>query len=65
MDTLTTFETIYRRPCKDGDEYDAFSPTARKVIASLVNHPGAIGKTKARHNRRTRRQANQALRSYA
>lgn len=43
-------------PMINGDEYDAFSPAARKAIASL-HRAGVIAKTKRRYNRRVRRSA--------
>jgi hypothetical protein len=53
-------ESIYRRPCKDGDEVDAFS---RKTRRALRWRQGEVRGIKARHNRRTRRTVNQAIRS--
>jgi hypothetical protein len=43
-------------PMTSGDEQDAFSPAARKAIASL-HRAGVVAKTKTRYNRRVRRTA--------
>lgn len=64
MDTLPTFEKITGRPCRGGDEIEVFS-AHRYAGTKLANHPGGVTKTKTRHNRRTRRQTNQTLRTYA
>jgi hypothetical protein len=65
MDALATFEPIRRRPAKNGDEQDVFSPVARRVLACLVNHPDAVTKTKTRARRRDRRVVAADLRSLA
>jgi hypothetical protein len=65
MDTATTFEKINLRPFRGGDEYVVFRAANRYAGSKLANHPGGVAKTKTRHNRRTRRTANQALRTYA
>ena len=48
------------RPCTNGDETDAFSPSGKRHL--VWNH-GARGKIKARARRRDRRSARQAIRS--
>jgi hypothetical protein len=53
-------ESIYRRPCKDGDEVDAFSHKSRRMLAWRTGEVSAI---KTRYNRRVRRETRQGLRS--
>lgn len=53
-------EAIHRRPCKDGDEVDAFSPVSRRM---LKWQRGEVTGIKARHNRRVRRCTRMDLRS--
>jgi hypothetical protein len=48
-------------PARNGDEQDVISKAARRALASLVNHPGATRKTKARMHRRERRDIRRIL----
>lgn len=54
-------EPIYRRTRHNGDEQDAFSRRARRVVASL-QRAGVVHATKTRAARRTRRETAAALR---
>lgn len=53
-------ESMYRRVRKNGDEQDAFSPLARRHLASL-QRAGVVAKTKARYARRARRDARRTV----
>ena len=64
IDALAPFAPHRRRPRRNADETDAFGP-GRYALACLVNHPAAVTKTKARANRRERRETRHALRTYA
>jgi hypothetical protein len=55
---MASTESIYRRPAKGGDEVDAFSPYHR----AIGFRSGVRAKTKARHNRRVRREGREAIR---
>jgi len=54
-------ESMHRRVRTNGDEQDAFSPAARRHVAAL-QRAGVVAATKARYNRRTRRDARRTLR---
>jgi hypothetical protein len=56
-----TFEPI-RRPRINGDEWDAFSRSARRALICL-GRPGIVRKTKTRAARRSRHSIRQALRT--
>ena len=54
-------QPIYRRPARNGDEQDAFSRKARRVLCCL-QRAGVVHKTKTRAARRDRRAVRQLLR---
>lgn len=54
---MTTSESIHRRPCRGGDEVDAFARNRGGIY-----RPGERAGVKARHNRRVRRTTRQVLR---
>lgn len=56
---LPTQESIHRRPAKNGDEQDAFTPW--RHLLCCFTRPGVSKANKQRHNRRTRRQVRQKL----
>lgn len=57
-------EPVYRRPAHNGDEQDAFSRSARRVLCPL-QRAGIVHKTKTRAARRTRHAVAQDLRTAA
>lgn len=50
-------------PAKGGDEYDAFSPAARKALCCFNNRTGLAKYWKRRYNKRVRREGHEDSRT--